>query len=149
MGRQKLPRASQSSGERISSASPPPTASSLFPYSLAVIIQRDKRTEVTSDPSPLISQVSYSLVLWHCLILWPAPSLGEDKMYMSNKHILSFAKLTWRDSVGDPRILNFHLLLTFIWTKQEPIPFLSEVVRPFQVTEHREFSFQSFYLRDS
>lgn len=59
----------------------------------------------------------------------------------------SFAEPTWRDSVSDPGGLKLHLLLTFIWPKQEPVPFLSEVVGSFQVTEYRELSFQSFHFR--
>ena len=49
----------------------------------AVIVQRDMRTEFTSNPSLPMSQVSDSLVSWCHLILQPAQSYKEDKIDVS------------------------------------------------------------------
>lgn len=55
---------------------------------------------------------------------------------------------TWRDTIGDPRILDLHLLLTLIRPKQKPIPLLAEIIGPFQVPEHRELLLQGLHFWD-
>lgn len=123
-----------------------PTTS--LPFPPAWLSPQGVRT-VTSNPSLLPSQTPggqhWDFVLF--FQLWGASRFGELIHHLCPAH-LSLAEPTWRDSMSDPGGLKFHLLLTFIGTKQKPVPFLSEVVGSFQVTKDWEFSFQSLHFWD-
>lgn len=56
------------------------------------------------------------------------------------------SRLTWRYSVCDPGVLQFHLLHLLIGAKQKTVPFLSQVIRALEVPDNCQLLLQSLHL---
>ena len=118
-GGRRLVRAGEKlpgSGRYVSSASPSPTASSLFPYFLLWSVIRDRRTELTSNPSPPASQVSSSLMLRCHLSLQPAPATEKTKhMCPTCTHLH-----LWNPPGGTPLVTHESCTFIFSWLSYGP-----------------------------
>ena len=55
--------------------------------------------------------------------------------------------LTWRHSVSDPGVLQYHLLHLLVGPEQQAVPLLAEVVRALQVPDDGQLRLQGLHLR--
>lgn len=80
------------------------------------------------------------------LIIWAFRECENKHSHQESHYTPGWCFSTWRDSISDPRVLQNHLLLLFIGAEQKAVSLLTQVVRTFQVPDHRQLLLQGLHL---